>query len=613
MSDLTHDKSTTAILIPGQPFRGVLDQLGDRDWIAITLTAGQRLTLDLASDTAGAALSDPYLRLFGPDGRYMAGDDDSGDNLNARLSVDIHASGIYYIEAAAFDDGHTGDYILAATLARATSLATPQLPAGPLRSLAWGTQLTDNVVTVSFLSAGTAADGIRTEAFNAYEIGQFKKAFAAISAVTDLRFAITGDSDADFRIGLDTNQSGRDYYGYFNSPGEVDGGFGLFNGALWDRTPGGDLEVGGNGFSTIVHELLHGLGLAHPHDRGGASDIMAGIGRAFGDYGTADLNQGVYTIMSYNEGYATRSPRTAFPDTGHAAGPMALDIAVLQSLYGANTTTAGGDDSYRMQARTEGWTAIWDTGGRDTIHFDGSQDVTIDLRMASLRTAAGGGGYVSHVDGAAGGFTIAAGVRIENAAGGRGNDLLRGNELANVLLGGSGCDRLSGLSGNDVLRGGSGNDALYGNGGNDRLSGDGGRDMIDGGHGNDRLYGSSGSDRLTGGAGADWITGGTGLDTFVFQRKADSGTGSANADRITDMEAGRDLIWLRNIDADLTRSGNQAFAFRGTDGFTDAGQLRLIQSRGDTFVQMDLDGDRRADMAIVIYDVVGLMVDDFIL
>jgi Ca2+-binding RTX toxin-like protein len=76
---------------------------------------------------------------------------------------------------------------------------------------------------------------------------------------------------------------------------------------------------------------------------------------------------------------------------------------------------------------------------------------------------------------------------VENVAGGRGNDRITGNGLANALFGGLGNDTLYGGGGNDTLTGGPGNDKLYGQDGNDTLLGrDEFADLLDGGGGEDR-------------------------------------------------------------------------------------------------------------------------------
>src|SRR5690606_23545437 len=93
--------------------------------------------------------------------------------------------------------------------------------------------------------------------------------------------------------------------------------------------------------------------------------------------------------------------------------------------------------------------SVWDAGGNDTFDFSGySADQRINLNEESF----------SDVGGLKGNVSIAAGVTIENAIGGSGNDVLVGNQADNVLKGGAG---------NAVLFGGGGADELWGGAGND--------------------------------------------------------------------------------------------------------------------------------------------------
>ncbi|GGE16625.1 hypothetical protein GCM10011360_01720 [Primorskyibacter flagellatus] len=250
------------------------------------------------------------------------------------------------------------------------------------------------------------------------------------------------------------------------------------------RAPGGALDQGGYDFMVFTHEFMHAMGLSHPHDDGGGSPIMNGVDDAFDDYGDHDLNQGTYTVMTYNNGFFTGTPGSG-PDPdhlyGYEAGPMALDIAVLQSLYGANMTTATGDNVYLLpDANVAGtkWVAIWDSGGADEIRYDGGRDAVIDLRSATLLYEPGGGGWVSSADGIAGGYTIANGVVVEAATGGSGDDILTGNDAGNVLSGRGGADWIRGNGGEDTVLGGAGNDTLFGGAGADEVSGGSGDDLF---------------------------------------------------------------------------------------------------------------------------------------
>ncbi|MGZ8407595.1 MAG: M10 family metallopeptidase C-terminal domain-containing protein, partial [Caulobacteraceae bacterium] len=186
------------------------------------------------------------------------------------------------------------------------------------------------------------------------------------------------------------------------------------------------------------------------------------------------------------------------------------------------------------------YSCIWDAGGTDTINYVGDRDTVIDLRAATLKYEAGGGGFISYAWGIFGGFTIANGVTIERAAGGSGNDHLTGNDAAN------------------------------------RLTGNGGRDWLDGG------------------LGRDVLSGGAGRDKFVFDVL------DAARDRIADL-ADNDKIDLHLIDADITLGDNQAFVL--VDGFGHhAGEATLLYKAGTdtTLLKLDVDGDGRADMTVAI-------------
>ncbi len=78
------------------------------------------------------------------------------------------------------------------------------------------------------------------------------------------------------------------------------------------------------------------------------------------------------------------------------------------------------------------------------------------------RSAEGVAGYLSHIDSGdeMGGYTIAAGATIENAIGGKGDDIITGNAADNTLKGGPGKDQLIGYMGSDTLKGGNGRDTL---------------------------------------------------------------------------------------------------------------------------------------------------------
>ena len=184
------------------------------------------------------------------------------------------------------------------------------------------------------------------------------------------------------------------------------------------------------------------------------------------------------------------------------------------------------------------------------------------------------------------------------------NRVIVGDARANMLNGSARADLIQGQGGNDVLQGRGGKDRFEGGAGNDTLYGGNGADRLAGGDGNDLMFGGKGADILIGGVGKDVMTGGAGADTFVFLAPSDSARTRKRADVITDFTPGSDLI-------DLTRLG-RTLDFIGTDAFGGtAGEVRF--NAANRSVQIDLDGDGRPDMLIILRGVVSVGEGDFLL
>ncbi len=394
---------------------------------------------------------------------------------------------------------------------------------------------TPNNVTVYFAPAGTTWTefGVTytSHGWSQEEIDAAMAALQTFSDVANLTFTQTTDpTDATFYLG--TTEIGGGVYGYFYLPsGAPNANFGVFDPTLpsWSDD---SLLPGGFSYTLLLHEFGHGLGLEHPHEWPGFPGVSFS-----GSIGSFGLNQGVFTVMTYNDGWVT-SPDGPLPsgiyDYGYSYTPMALDIAVLQDIYGANTTHNNDNTVYMLDTANvsgTGYAAIWDTGGIDTIINTSAIGSVIDLRPASLQVEEGGGGWVSSVDGVFGGFTVAAGSVIENATGGSGDDTIIGSGTNNILSGNAGDDMLVDALGNDLLDGGAGNDVLvngtgvselYGQDGDDLLLGGTKSDTLFGGAGNDALRGDllgsivGSGDTLNGGTGDDMLSGGLGADVFVF-------------------------------------------------------------------------------------------------
>ncbi|GIL41253.1 DUF4214 domain-containing protein [Roseiterribacter gracilis] len=225
-------------------------------------------------------------------------------------------------------------------------------------------------------------------------------------------------------------------------------------------------DYAGGVHHTLIHEILHALGLKHPQDGTVAQQLPAA------------LDHTTLTAMSYSVMPAWpvwRDYRSLFFYNVGSDAPRLLDVNVLQFLYGpSQKITAPGDDVYRYDA-TPGQHLIVDSGGVDTIDASaaGKHASIIDLRdgttssiamwgsddwvdtltvdghsRATALTAISGAGNAlySGIDNLA----IATGSKIENAIGGAANDQLSGNALNNELTGNGGDDLLDGREGFDT-------------------------------------------------------------------------------------------------------------------------------------------------------------------
>jgi subtilisin-like proprotein convertase family protein len=102
--------------------------------------------------------------------------------------------------------------------------------------------------------------------------------------------------------------------------------------------------------------------------------------------------------------------------------------------------------------------SVADQFGRATLTDITGTDTLNAAAVTGAMTINLAPGAVSTIDGRS--LTIAASTTIENAIGGDGGDVIRGNAADNVLRGVRGDDSLDGGDGNDRLIGGAGNDTF---------------------------------------------------------------------------------------------------------------------------------------------------------
>ncbi|MGD9864959.1 MAG: M10 family metallopeptidase [Pseudodonghicola sp.] len=429
------------------------------------------------------------------------------------------------------------------------------------------------VIGFALTTRGSAADGFSVEGF------------------TNLDIERTDGSGAHIRLA----QTTRDPY---------------FTGSAWSYFPsaavtGGDVwysnrysdysapVTGDYAHLTIIHEIGHALGLFHGHETSGsfgklplAYDTMEYSLMTYRSYVGADVSGG-YTNETY----------------GYAQSWMMLDIAALQHMYGADYTTNAGDTVYTWTpeagitwvngaaAISPGdnriFATIWDGGGIDTYDLSAySHDLQINL--------------------APGGHSVFSGDQLAGLGLGK---TARGNIFNALLYEGdrrSLIENAKGGSGNDIIRGNAADNRLEGKAGNDRLFGFIGADKLQGGDGNDILRGGAGKDLLIGGDGKDILFGGGGADVFRFSKISDS-TPNRRADHIRDFTSGRDQI-------DLSELIPGEFSLQMGGRFSGDGASVIVRTSGDDLlVRVDANGDGKVDFGIVLDDIDTVLGRDFLL
>ena len=272
------------------------------------------------------------------------------------------------------------------------------------------------------------------------------------------------------------------------------------------------LDEGGYGMNTLVHEAGHGFGMLHP----GNYNASPGVALSYSANAEYYQDTRSYSILSYwnPRDIGARDFDWTRMNIAYGATPMVHDILAMQLKYGAEMTTRTGDTIYGFNSNAgrdafdfvktpAPMMTIWDAGGIDTLDASGyGTNQVINLTPGSLssiggitaeefpslaevnanRAAAGmaATSLTTYNSNRAAFFTnpafygrltdnvgIAYGAIIENAVGGRGHDSMIGNVADNVMSGNGGNDLIASGLGNDTLDGGAGNDEMLGGGGDD--------------------------------------------------------------------------------------------------------------------------------------------------
>lgn len=541
MTDIAGDSSTTAKIAVGDTITGMIDTGGDHDWYAITLTAGQKVTITL--DSYGASpLEDPYLYVRDSAGTVLKENDDGDGNRNSRIVFTADHTGTYYIDAAAWDDTahtyqYTGGYQLSVQPYTPPPVFTYDQIADQLVNGYWGGDWHHFDVTqggtITVNLTGLTADGQTL-------------ARAALAEWTDVIGVNFKEVTTGGQIVFDDSDTGAyttsDWTNHIITSSNVN------ISTQWLTDYGTSLD--GYAFQSYVHEIGHALGLGHAGNYNNTAD--------YPDDALYSNDAWSTSIMSY----FSQHDNSYFANKGftedYALTPMGADIVAMQTLYGLSTTTRTGNTIYgygsnagnpvfNATVNPHAAYTIIDSGGTDTLNFaNTTAGQLINLNPETFSNVAGDTGNLS----------IAIGTVIENANGGSGDDTIIGNAANNVLNGGAGEDTLSyetasaGVTVNLRSSGqqdtvGAGRDTvtgfedLVGSAFADTLTAAADTRSIHGGAGDDRivglagnLFGDAGNDTFVASSGDDWFDGGAGFDTIDYSQS----TGPINM--ITSVDVG---------------------------------------------------------------------------
>ena len=244
-------------------------------------------------------------------------------------------------------------------------------------------------------------------------------------------------------------------------------------------------DLGGYVFDSYVHEFGHEFGLNHPglYNYSGPGGVQIN----YLNNATWIYDRQQYSVMSYFDGidvgaetrWSAVTPLMGdieavirrFFSTVDEDGTRTyetIDLKTGDNVYGFNSTEYGYELTSAGTQRDIGF-VIHDTGGNDTIDFSGSTEGTIlDLRAGQFSSV---NGHSNNVSIFAGHNADATEYYIETGIGSRYDDILIGNDGANVLDGRAGADRMAGYGGDDTYFVDSADDVV-------REEADGGNDTV---------------------------------------------------------------------------------------------------------------------------------------
>jgi hypothetical protein len=396
-----------------------------------------------------------------------------------------------------FDQSLTNDAI-GNTIANATAITNPVVNYGAASGSPsidalwnanhayWNTSANGGVIPYSFYTNGSGAyTGNETVSEVSSLIkNNVRSILSSIESYINVRFVEVADTATSCGVirylysdgKSSANSAAYSFYAYGYYPGD-----GIGSDVHLNPNQAASFEEGSGsyGYTALLHETLHTLGLKHP------GNYNVGGGTTEGPYLSPGDDNLTNTVMTYNNGTS---------DTKYTGSKsvtlMPYDIRALQYLYGARDNNANSTtytfktvygyavgNQFFGSTTTELKQSIWDAGGVDTLDFSGlstASNYRFDLNPGGILTTQSsynGSTYYDYsqdsqpTDGIPQGpqyatsnfgTTIAYGTVIENLINSPGNDDIIANAASNIFKGYT----FGTFTGNDVIESGSAADVV---------------------------------------------------------------------------------------------------------------------------------------------------------
>jgi hypothetical protein len=449
--------SAAASLANATPVSGNIASTSQHNWYKLDLKAGSLYEFSASGAASGTGtLATPSLSLSALDGHSL----DSNTNLptysggtvftaDPQLAFVAPYSGTYYLMIDGL--GGTGTY----TVQQKTDTLSSLLPdllhtASSGNYIHWGSGAVGSAATVTygFMTTSSFATSDGETGFKAMTDAQkqtVRDVLALYSAFANINFTEVSDPNAALiRYGT-SNESGVSSgvtYSDWSFGGALSVADVYINNTASSSsgTASSDsMYPGGFGYETLIHETGHALGLKHP----GNYDSTSGSGTP--PYIPGAWDNVEYSIMSYldNPGYDVS-----------AQTPALLDVAAIQYLYGARSSTSSQTLSFSASGEFK-QSAL---AGSGAVTLDFSNQTTDNIISATPGTFSSIGlkddGTHAHDN-----LALPFGINVKTVVGGSGNDYFLGGN-AGMLYGGSGDDTFAGCATQVAVNGGGGTDKL---------------------------------------------------------------------------------------------------------------------------------------------------------